>query len=102
MPANPLDAAAAILPSAEVARAIAVAACKACEALESSSAEPGVWYLDGMAAGAAASISLRISSCISGVDAIVLAVSVGDDCTVCCCWGFASPGRSELKGTTTP
>src|SRR5712664_4795322 len=54
MPAKPLEAAAAMLPRAEVARAIAVAACKACEALESSSAEPGDWYLDGMAAGTAA------------------------------------------------
>src|SRR5712691_2254667 len=54
MPANPLEAAAAMLPRAEVARAIAVAACKACEAFESSSAEPGDWYLDGRAAGTAA------------------------------------------------
>src|SRR5260370_35695962 len=54
MPAKPLEAAAAMLPRAEVARAIAVAACKACAALESSSAELEDWYLDGVAAGAAA------------------------------------------------
>src|SRR5260370_23143195 len=54
MPAKPLEAAAAMLPRAEVARAIAVAACKACAALESSSAELEDWYLDEVAAGAAA------------------------------------------------
>src|SRR5260370_18536446 len=59
MPANPLEAAAAMLPRTEVARAIAVAACNACEALESSSAEPKDWYLVGMAAGAAPPRSCR-------------------------------------------
>src|SRR4029077_12125471 len=53
MPAKPLDAAAAMLPKAEVARAIAVAACRACEALESVSAEPGDWYSDAVPAGPA-------------------------------------------------
>ena len=48
----------------------------------------------------AASISLRISSCISGVEAIVLVGPPCDDCTVCDCCRW-SPGRSELNGTTT-
>src|SRR5260370_36585236 len=54
MPANPLEAAAAMLPRTEVARAIAVAACNACGALESSSAEAKDWDLVGVGAGAAA------------------------------------------------
>ena len=44
-------------------------------------------------------MSFRISSCISGVDAMVLAGVAGVDCTVC--EGCLSPGRSELNGTTT-
>jgi len=46
-------------------------------------------------------MSFRISSCISGVEAIVLAWVVGVDCTVCVGCDCRSPGRSELKGTTT-
>src|SRR6266852_2964464 len=124
MPANPLEAAAAMLLRAVVARAIAVVACNACEASAVFSAEPapgvksawdgaggvpraaavnsgdiaswpeaGPWVYtlgggssycaDGArevggdaacrsaTAERAASISLRISSCISGVEAIV-------------------------------
>src|SRR5713226_7840448 len=57
MPANPLEAAAAMLPRAVVARAIAVAACRACEALESVSADAGDGKPEVTAGGGAAANS---------------------------------------------
>ena len=45
-------------------------------------------------------MSLRISSCISGVEAIVDDGACADaDCDAAA--GAAAAGRSELKGTTT-